>query len=483
MNRFTFFFLVIVASAGFLGSCQDDYESYSTSPSDVLSFSHDTLTFDTLISTIGSTTKRIMVYNHNKKALRISSISLAGGNNGFRLNVDGERNNSFSDIDIRGKDSLYIFVETTLKETGENTPVIMSDSLIFTTNTVQQKVILQAYGQDAYIWKNGGVIERDSTLKNDKPYLIYDSLHIKEGATLTIPEGITIYLHDKTKIDVYGRLKIAGNANNPVTIRGDRLDKQLGISYDLQAGQWQGIRFYAQSYENEIHHARIRNGVHGLICDSADVTQSKLKITNTILTNVYYNLLSATNCNIEASNCEFSNAGGALLSLAGGSYSFIHCTIANHFQLGYRTGPSLVLRNYTTLNREENKADSIPLHLLKADFLNCIIEGSQLYEISFDKINEKRYPNTDFNYRMDYCLLKMNYEDLNTTRVTNFILNENPVFAWLNDSRKDYTYSYLLKDMSPAINQGSFDYMTATDLNGEPRPKGSKPDLGAYECR
>ena len=479
MNKPLFLILVSILSASLFSACKDNYEDYSTSPNDVLTFSHDTLRFDTLFSTIGSSTKYILVYNNNKKPLLISSISLADGNNGFRLNVDGEKGSSFNNVEIREKDSIYIFVETTLKENNNNIPIDLFDSLVFITNTVKQQVILQAAGQDAYIWKKGGIIESDSTLKNDKPYLIYDSLIVKEGATLTIPEGTTLYLHDKAKIDVHGTLKIQGKQGNPVTIRGDRLDKLWDISYDLRPGQWAGIQIYPESFNNEINHARIRNGVHGIQCDSSDVSQSKLKITNTILTNVYYNLLTATNCDIEASNCEFSNAGGALASLTGGSYSFVHCTFANHFT-GSRSGASLYLRNYKMKSNAQNPEDTTPLPLLKADFLNSIITGQMISEIYFDKVNEEKHPNIAFNYRMDHCLLKMKYEDLSTSNITNYILNEKPEFGNLNDY-KDYVFSFLLKPESPAIDKGSAAYMIPTDMNGEYRPTGTNPDLGAYE--
>ena len=52
--------------------------------------STDTVLFDTLFTTIGSTTKRIKVYNNNEGIIKISQISLNGENSPFRINVDGE---------------------------------------------------------------------------------------------------------------------------------------------------------------------------------------------------------------------------------------------------------------------------------------------------------------------------------------------------------------------------------------------------------
>ena len=43
--------------------------------------STDTVLFDTLFTTIGSTTKRIKIYNNNEGMINISKISLIGGEN------------------------------------------------------------------------------------------------------------------------------------------------------------------------------------------------------------------------------------------------------------------------------------------------------------------------------------------------------------------------------------------------------------------
>ena len=67
-----------------------DYESFSSDPSFRLAFSTDTVAFDTLISTIPSSTKTLFVYNYNNDGMRINTIQLEGGTNSrFRVNVDG----------------------------------------------------------------------------------------------------------------------------------------------------------------------------------------------------------------------------------------------------------------------------------------------------------------------------------------------------------------------------------------------------------
>ena len=69
-------------------SCEDD--SFSTSPSSVLTFSSDTIHFDTLFSDVPSPTKTFWVYNKDKQGLRCTSVRLDKGNqSGFRVNVRG----------------------------------------------------------------------------------------------------------------------------------------------------------------------------------------------------------------------------------------------------------------------------------------------------------------------------------------------------------------------------------------------------------
>ena len=55
-----------------------------------LSFSVDTVVFDTVFTTVGSTTKQFKIYNPSSKSIQIDEIELMGGEQSpFRLNVDG----------------------------------------------------------------------------------------------------------------------------------------------------------------------------------------------------------------------------------------------------------------------------------------------------------------------------------------------------------------------------------------------------------
>ena len=76
-------------ATAFMVSCADD-ESFSSSRTDLLSFSTDTVSLDTTFSNVPTPTRSFWVYNRTGKGLRCSSVRLENGNQtGYRVNVDG----------------------------------------------------------------------------------------------------------------------------------------------------------------------------------------------------------------------------------------------------------------------------------------------------------------------------------------------------------------------------------------------------------
>ena len=75
MKRITAPLLIICTLLlNLLAGCDGLDENYSTNPNHRLSFSTDTLSFDTVFTTIGSATKQFMVYNKNSEPLNIERI-------------------------------------------------------------------------------------------------------------------------------------------------------------------------------------------------------------------------------------------------------------------------------------------------------------------------------------------------------------------------------------------------------------------------
>lgn len=226
-------------------ACDD--EKFSSDPAYRLSFSTDTVSFDTVFTTIGSATYKLIVRNPNDKSLNIKSVRLANaGNSGFMVNVDGHQGASFSDLEIRRNDSMFVFIEVHVDPTNKNNPILMKDSLVFQLESgVGQDVKLMAYGQDI-IPIRGLVIDKDTAFTSYRPILVYDSLKVKEGVKLVLEKGTRLYFHDKINFWVYGSLHAEGTLDEPIIMRGDRLDKmtELDLPYDRLAGQWGGVHLF-----------------------------------------------------------------------------------------------------------------------------------------------------------------------------------------------------------------------------------------------
>ena len=145
-------YLLIVAAlmaiSSMLSSCIED--GFTTSSSDRLAFNMDTVAFDTVITLQGTATKQMVVYNRSPKQISISSIKVAGfaSKGHFYLNVDGIRGDEFKNVEIRGNDSIYIFIEAYIDEMESDEPTFIEDQLDFVTNGVAQHVALTAWGQD-----------------------------------------------------------------------------------------------------------------------------------------------------------------------------------------------------------------------------------------------------------------------------------------------------------------------------------------------
>ncbi len=479
MNKLIYILLASLSLTGFFVACNNDLD-FTTNPNDALSFSSDTISFDTVFMTIGSSTRRLMVYNHNNKALKISSIKVLNADkSGFHINVDGWGGESeLRDVEVWGKDSMFVYVEVKVDPTKKDNPILISDSIEFITNGTRQIVHLIAYGQDVTIW-HGKIIEQDTTLTGKKPFLIYDSLYIAPNITLTLEKGTILYFHDKANVLVKGRIKASGTWEEPVVFRGDRSDNLLtNLPYDLVPGQWGGIHLFPESYNNELDHVYIRNGSYGILADSSDVSIPKIYLKNSILHNVSGHLISGINYQIQAINCQFSNAGGALVKILGGSGNFVQCTMANYMGLVDRTSPALVLKNYNVFG------ETLVLYPInEATFQNCIIYGTMASSSGEISLNNE-YKDTEvpapFNHYFNHCLLGANDEDDEDFIAT--IWNKNPDFAHIPKG-SDFTYDFRLTSGSVAIDYGDLNigYQYPYDITGTSRVSDGGPDLGCYE--
>ena len=151
MTRVSYFFITLMTLA-LLGATSCINDDFATSPSDLLEFSTDTVAFDTVITLQGTATKQFLVYNRGKKQIKISDIRMAGEGQGhFFLNVDGQKGTEFHNIEVRGGDSIFVFVESYMDEAAQDEPLEIKDRILFETNGVTQHVTVTAWAQDVVL--------------------------------------------------------------------------------------------------------------------------------------------------------------------------------------------------------------------------------------------------------------------------------------------------------------------------------------------
>lgn len=451
-----------------------DFDHYSTNDNYQLTFSSDTIHFDTIFTTVGSTTAKLMVYNDNPQPLKIESVRLLGGDEkGFHINVDGMKGNNISNLIIKERDSLYVFIEANIRENPENKPYKIDDLLIFRVNGKEKQVVLQAYGQNAYHWK-GKIIASDTLFQADKPIIIYDSLIINEHATLTVGEGTTFYMANNAQIGVYGKLNTLGSVNKPIVIRGVRLDKLLpDLPYDLSPGQWEGITIHSCSSENSLANTIIRNSSKGLTIYGNEENKRSLYMYNCQLTNSSGDLMVSYDGWMEAINTEFSNAQGKTAYLAGGKYMFTHCTFANYFRFATSEYPTLILTNY--VESPEQTITSIS----QANFNNCIIDGKVGNELMIMDASLDKGIASTLEYQFDHCLIHT--KQIESSRFIETIWDQQADF--FDTAEKGYKFDFRIDSKSKARQSGNNIYSLKypSDRYGVSRPSNERPDIGAYQ--
>jgi hypothetical protein len=448
-------------------------ETISTDPSIKLSFSADTVLFDTVFTTIGSATRYFKVYNTSNSNVSISSVRLAGGDTSpYRINVDGEATSHAREVFLGANDSLFIFIEVTVDPNNNNSPLLIPDSITFETNGNYQDVKLIAWGQDVHLMRDS-VISQSTTFLADKPYLIYNYLYVEPNVELTIEPGAVLHFHNRAYLIVGGTLTVNGLPDKPVVFEGDRLES----FYRDKAGQWGGMWLTAGSHSSIINWAEIKNAINGIIVDTVGLPgTTTLKLHNSRIENMSSIGLWARGAVVEAGNCLFANTADYTIALTwGGEYRFYHCTIANFWgQYITRKNPALLLWNYYI----DIDGNLQPRDIEEAHFANCIIYGSRSEEIVIDNTYQGQPVNAKMNFLFENTILRVGtgFDISDHTRFKNLI-TENPKF------KDPFKSNFELDTLSPAKDMGLVSIATLFpfDLKNFSRLSDSGPDLGAFE--
>ncbi len=479
--RFVPLMFVLFVLSSTIFSCRKD-GAITTDKATKLNFSADTVIFDTVFTTMGSITKQLMIHNNNNQKISISSIKLGkGAASMFRINVDGTAALEVNNVEIAAHDSMFIFVKVTINPNNQSNPLIVTDSIVFVTNSNIQNVQLVAWGQDAYyhvpnhkiIFTDGSslsysIADCTSPWATDKPHVIYGYCVVDSATTLTLQSGTKLYFAPNSVLWVYnyGSLKVYGNQNNIVSFQGTRMDAY----YKDLPGQWGKIWLSAGSKDNEINYALIKNGNIGIQADTNVNSNPTVIITNTIIDNMSVAGIYAQGAKINATNTVVSNSGQYSIVLSiGGDYNFYQCTIGNFWSFSSRQTSSVVLNNYYKDNNEVIHVRP----LTNATFGDCIIYGNNEEELLLDK-----YPGSIFIYKFDHCLLKTQNNTSNTANFNTCKINIDPIFKNAYATPADLS----LSDLSPAIGAGSINWSNyAPNGDIKDKPWLNPPSIGAYE--
>jgi hypothetical protein len=426
---------------------------------------------------VGSTTQNLRIFNPVQDDIIIEAIELVGGDDSdFILNVNGTAGSMIRDVAVRGNDSLFVFVGVNVNSSDDNSPFVVSDSILCYTRDRIQAVQLVAYGQNV-------VLLREQTLKtqtftNDKPYLIYDWAVVDSAETLTIEPGARLHFHKDASLIVFGSIQVKGALDHPVLFASDRLEEW----YQDKPGQWGDIHLMPGSRNHIFSNAIIRNSTRGLVVDLVGVGDDEppLYLDNVRIEHISSQGLITQNSSVVASNSVFANTGSASVALTGGNYKFYHCTIANYFTWLYRSTAALQISNYFIDVNGKSEFASLDA----AEFYNCIVYGRNDNEIELDFIDDPDEEGVQLsinNVKFSHSLVKRG-QGRNSSYSSAFgdndvESNDDPVFV------DPYKFDYQLDSLSVARDAGSRDVARdfPDDILGNNRLDDNAPDLGAFE--
>ncbi|MCB0638782.1 MAG: right-handed parallel beta-helix repeat-containing protein [Lewinella sp.] len=472
----------------------DPEETFVTGEAVNISFSVDTLRFDTVFTELGSATRSVKIYNNGDEPVKLDKVYVEGTTGvSFQINVDGTHDEVVEDVIIWENDSIYVFVEVIVDpdEPLSVSPYVVEDFLVVETGAKRNELLLEAWGQNANYFPsrfNQGVAVTlscsNGTLVWDSPlpYVIYGRVAINQ-CLLEVAAGTRIYVHGgiaQTEEEgafndglIYtfgnGRIHLAGTADNPVIIQGDRLEEE----FQDESGQWLGIALGPGTTGNLIEYTEIKNGIFGIYVDStAEVT-----LRNSIIHTTSSSAILGKRATVNATNCLFyDNGSNALQFIQGGDYNFDYCTVANYGV----DASALAVSNFQCY---DDFCEAFTIYRLRGNFRNCIFFGSRRDEIIISDASERDDPSL-MVLNMRNCVVKTDelltrsgglYADFFDTYCVNCVNGERDDPLFLDRGEDDYHLDTL------SIAQGVALPITGltTDLEGTPRD--AEPDAGCYE--
>ncbi len=490
------YFIAAALLALALAACHKE-EDFITDGNFTLEFSLDTLHFDTVFTELGSATRSFKVINRNSRPVRIGKVSLAGNAGAkFRMNVDGTSGDEVENVEIWGKDSIYVFVEVTIDpdQPLSISPFVIEDKVVFETGDKRQEVRLEAWGQNANYFPgrfNKGVpvvlsCNNEKIVWDDpKPYVIYGEIFI-DSCALEVMAGTQIYVHGGiAQNEVFGifndgiiytlangSIRLLGTKEAPITIQGDRLEEP----FKEAPGQWQGIILGKGSKGNVMEWATVKNTIFSVYVDSlAELTARNSRFYNTNSSGIigFHSTIRLENCLV------YNNLSSSVQLILGGDYSFDYCTVAS-----YGVDASAISMSNFFCYDDFLNCQLLEENPLRARFRNCIFFGSRSDEVGLSDLYGGQQPNA-FDISFQNCIVRVDklLEQQDGLYAGFF---ENQCATCINATRDDALFAdpneddYHLDTLSVAEGMALPVPGIEIDLEGNMRD-GAAPDIGCYE--
>ena len=500
--------LCLLTAIVFTKACDYDL-SFSPAQKKDIGFSSDTVYLDTVFTTIGSSTYNLRIYNQSNRNIEIGSIRLNQGNDSqFRLNVDGMHGQDFNDVEILAKDSIYVFIETTvdIKDYAAtatkflyNDQLLVDEHVVELITLVKDAIFLYPERENGFkeiiplgtddegneFGIEGFYLEEDELVfTNERPYVIYGYAGVPPEKTVSFEPGTRIHFHDNSGLIAaqLSSIHVLGEQSTDpelqegeVIFEGDRLEP----FFENIPGQWGTIWLTAGSTNHIFRYATIKNASVGILMDYNDETENPtLVLEQTQIHNSSSVGLWAKTGHVRSVNSIFGNAGNAsFYGNLGGSYEFTHCTFANYWNRSFRSTPAVILNDYVPIS--ETEYFITPLE--KAVFANCIIDGNQTVEFGVEQKGEQQ-----LSFTLDHTALRFSpadetiyenpyYDFSSSTLYPKLILNKQTAFHQPTEN------DFRISQDSEVIGLGKNTHAADVPLDLKGIDRTITPDLGALQ--
>ncbi len=384
------FFLAI------LSRCTPPDEVLTDAPAQALTFSADTVFFDTLLTDLRSATRRLRVFNPNANAIRLREVRMEDPASPFSLIVNGRTGPSVRDLVLRGQDSLLVIVDARLDPNNlTDTTFLITDRILFDVEgrgVEARNPVVAAFGQDAFYLRDT-ILPCQAQWTAGKPYVLFGVTLVDTNCRLTLGPGTRVLAAPGAVLIVAGTLTGEGTAEAPVTFSSIRTDGGRRNA----PGQWESIVLLGTSRGNVLRHTVIQNASRGLqVGLPEDANQPNLIIENSVIRNMstyglwafHPDFLVAYNNLIL--NCGTSNVAG----FSGGRYFFVHNSTGYSNTLGFvRRTPAVSFSDRFVVDNELRELQ--PLTLVMA---NNVVSGRERDEfvLAADGLDDVVYINHNY---------------------------------------------------------------------------------------